>query len=477
MVLNALTKAEERALSQDLDAFVVLHGDRNRPIALVSSGGTAADLELHSVRCLENFSTGVRGATAVEGFLRRGYAVIHLWRQGSASPYARVLAQELGHPPHFGLDTEALSKLFPSTRTTNAGEAMNDMDNEEGEEESLREVLRKEDPWLTKNDIDGGTYQSSSMANAHASILFADTPTGHGHHLSRALQHSARLQKAMREFSTVQQERRLLTISFRTVEEYLTKLQMCATALQPCHSLALTYLAAAVSDFYIPRAERAEHKIQSSSSSSETIHNNNKNQNQNESSNAGGLTLHLKPVPKTIGRLRSEWAPSAFCVSFKLETDAAILREKAERAVQAYGVHLVVGNILETRYDTVWILGPDTQREAVPTSAQQWTMQKLSRPPQSSSSSSQHQDSLEEMILDKVVESHFEYISWRSTAEDLEAARHAQEAWKEKRQRVERDLYWKRVQALGTEVIGYVLSGVLSWAVALALQRLRRSLD
>ena len=34
-------------------------------------------------------------------------------------------------------------------------------------------------------------------------------------------------------------------------------------------------------------------------------------------------------MPKTLGALRSRWAPAAFVVSFKLETDQAILLDKA----------------------------------------------------------------------------------------------------------------------------------------------------
>ena len=44
---------------------------------------------------LDNFSTGTRGAVAVEEFARRGYAVVHLRRTGSMCPHKRVLGREL----------------------------------------------------------------------------------------------------------------------------------------------------------------------------------------------------------------------------------------------------------------------------------------------------------------------------------------------------------------------------------------------
>ncbi len=64
-------------------------------------------------------------------------------------------------------------------------------------------------------------------------------------------------------------------------------------------------------------------------------------------SSAGGLTLQLDDVPKVLKRLVSEWIPSAFVVSFKLETDPALVVPKAHRAIEKYGVHLVVANQLQ----------------------------------------------------------------------------------------------------------------------------------
>ena len=65
--VDAIPPEDRRLLDDELRSFVVLHASHHRPIALVSSGGTAADLEVNSVRCLDNFSTGKRGAISVEG--------------------------------------------------------------------------------------------------------------------------------------------------------------------------------------------------------------------------------------------------------------------------------------------------------------------------------------------------------------------------------------------------------------------------
>ncbi|XP_073512907.1 phosphopantothenate--cysteine ligase isoform X2 [Phyllobates terribilis] len=88
------------------------------------------------------------------------------------------------------------------------------------------------------------------------------------------------------------------------------------------------YLAAAVSDFYIPASEIPEHKIQSCS---------------------GPLQITMKMVPKMLSPLVKDWAQKAFVISFKLETDTEILIEKARKALATYRHQVVVANILDTR--------------------------------------------------------------------------------------------------------------------------------
>jgi phosphopantothenate-cysteine ligase len=64
-------------------------------------------------------------------------------------------------------------------------------------------------------------------------------------------------------------------------------------------------------------------------------------------SSTEGLSLQLANVPKTLRTLVSEWCPAAFVVSFKLETDPELVIPKARRAIEKYGVHLVVANQLQ----------------------------------------------------------------------------------------------------------------------------------
>jgi len=431
-----LSEFPEREISEirhTLDSFVSEHASHHRPLALVTSGGTVSYLEVRSVRCLDNFSTGLRGAIAVEEFIQRGYAVIHLWREGSASPYARVLSQALGlKQPNHGLNVNCLSRLFA-------------FDADE-EDKLVRTVLEAErDPFLTDPSVSTNhEYPNGSAAHQEAEEEIV---------LNRAIIHSTRMHKALRERSAALEHNRLLTIPFQSVEEYLSRLELASQAVQSCQSLAVIYLAAAVSDFYIPVSERVEHKIQSHGSQE--------------------LVLKLRAVPKAIGALCSSWAPDAFVVSFKLETDKDILRQKAEHAVSKYGVHLVIGNLLESRHERVWILSPYAQREKHPQDASNWNLEEIVKP------RSSDQDSLESSIIDFVVQAHFEFISFHfassGSSSGLEASQRVQKMLLDQKHRVQRDKLYRQVRGMVLDWAGVVASVLLSYYINVALQRRLRS--
>ena len=92
-------------------------------------------------------------------------------------------------------------------------------------------------------------------------------------------------------------------------------------------SRAVFYLAAAVSDFCIPEDKMAEHKIQSR--------------------DIGTLKIELEPVPKMLGVIK-ENNPKAVAISFKLETDKTILKQKATSSLKKYNMDMVVANLLQT---------------------------------------------------------------------------------------------------------------------------------
>ncbi len=102
---------------------------------------------------------------------------------------------------------------------------------------------------------------------------------------------------------------------------------MCR-ALEPMNRHSMLYLSAAVSDFYIPHKDMATHKLQE-------------------------WHAEVQKVPKCLSIIRDFWAPHCFCVSFKLETDFNVLRDKAKDALRKYGVNAVIANELHSRYEQV----------------------------------------------------------------------------------------------------------------------------
>ncbi|KAJ3091031.1 hypothetical protein HK102_001902 [Quaeritorhiza haematococci] len=235
--------------------FVTFHHTAGHRVVLVTSGGTTVPLENQTVRFLDNFSAGTRGATSAEYFLEAGYAVIFLHRQFSLQPYSR----HYSHSKNCFLDYMQLR--------------------EDGS-------VQVDETWSEKMKVVLAKYQKAKRDN------------------------------------------QLLMIDYVTVRDYLFLLRSITQILSVIGRKAMYYLAAAVSDFYIPMSKMVEHKIQSDD---------------------GNLALQLDKVPKIIKPLVKEWAPSAFVVSFKLETDPSLLLKKAHASLDRYGHQIVIGNILNTR--------------------------------------------------------------------------------------------------------------------------------
>jgi len=248
------------------------------PIAVVTSGGTTVPLEKNMVRFLDNFSHGERGSASAECFIAHGFRVVFLHRSGSITPFTRGFRKEVSqHVDHdlMGHLSATGSFMFPEIRIK----------------------------------------RSATSAHGYARML-----------------------SEIECYDASVKSKRLLMLPFTSVIEYLDLVQVVASELGDVYrSRVLFYMAAAVSDFYVPTEAQAEHKIQSHGGS-------------------GGMTLELQNVPKKLGLLVKKWAPLSFVVSFKLETDPELVVPKARKAIENYGVHLVVANQLQTRRDKVTLV-------------------------------------------------------------------------------------------------------------------------
>lgn len=162
------------------------------------------------------------------------------------------------------------------------------------------------------------------------------------------------LYKILQNYEYHKENNNYLMIPFTTINEYLFYLRAISHDLKDFFgeqdSKVLIYLAAAVSDFFIPHSELPEHKIQSSlMNQSVGTADSQKESIEISSSTNGKLRLSLDPVPKFLKTIVDNWYNNSFVISFKLETDSNLLIRKCKQALEKYDHQLVIGNLLQTR--------------------------------------------------------------------------------------------------------------------------------
>lgn len=258
-------------------------------------------MEHNTVRFVDNFSAGTRGAASAEYFLEQDYAVIFMHRSKSLEPFTRHFTGQ-----QF-FDMLDLHESGPSTTITVNPDSV----------DVLSPILDR--------------YKQARDSN------------------------------------------RLLYITFTSVVDYMWLLRAACECLASFGRRALLYLAAAVSDFYIPADELPTHKMQSGQ---------------------GAPTISLQLVPKMLAPLVSLWVPEAYVVSFKLETDENLLITKSRESLNKYKHKLVIANILQTRKNRVVFCTPNDSYEIILTREQQRSGLEI-----------------EQAIVTDIVRRHEEYIS------------------------------------------------------------------
>ncbi|CAE6463380.1 hypothetical protein ACGC1H_000090 [Rhizoctonia solani] len=149
----------------------------------------------------------------------------------------------------------------------------------------------------------------------------------------------AHLAEVLAAYQEVHRAKTLHTLTFVTINDYLYLLRGVSNVLKLAGRKGMYYLAAAVSDFFVPKKRLSEHKIQS---------------------RKGSLIIEMDQVPKILKPLVAEWSTGGFVVSFKLETDKDILIPKAHDALERYGHQVVVANRLDNRkYEVVFVARAD----------------------------------------------------------------------------------------------------------------------
>jgi len=191
-------------------------------------------------------------------------------------------------------------------------------------------------------------------------------------------------------YKSVQKSGTLHTMTFVTVNDYLWLLRAVSQELSVLGRSAMYYLAAAVSDFFLPRQKLSEHKIQSGK---------------------GSLHIEMDQVPKVLKPMVDEWTRDGYIVSFKLETDPDLLIPKACTALERYGHQVVIGNDLNRRkYEVVFVSRQTSSTTAVDGDNSGFQKNWLRIDPSLSSSNPRHVKEIEEDIVSELVSRHKRWI-------------------------------------------------------------------
>lgn len=249
------------------EEFINFHLAANRRVCLVTSGGTTVPLEKQTVRFIDNFSAGTRGATSAEYFLEAGYAVIFLHRQFSLLPYSR----------HYSHATDCFLDFLT--------------EGQDGTVVAKPEFTPKMLSVLRK-------YHSARSQNLLLTVPFVTI--GDYLHELRAI---ARLMQPLGPDG-------LLYLAAAASDFFLPQDRMSEHKIQSTGAV----------DGVKKASDKAEGKApaKGNSSEEETFDNFDSSPQVPRSKR---LVVDLDPVPKFLKNLVDGWAPQCMIVSFKLETD------------------------------------------------------------------------------------------------------------------------------------------------------------
>lgn len=146
---------------------------------------------------------------------------------------------------------------------------------------------------------------------------------------------------------------RIFMMEFGSVHEYFNGIDYIISHCKEFPTCIIFFLAAAVSDFYIPENLLSKNKI--SASSELALSSGNEFQ-------TPSITLELYSTPKYAQYIRNEM-PYCFLVLFKLETEIETLYKKSDKLLKMCNANVVCANLLQSRRDNVIIFTPDSKTE------------------------------------------------------------------------------------------------------------------
>ena len=121
------------------------------------------------------------------------------------------------------------------------------------------------------------------------------------------------LLEVLKTYKSVQKAETMLTLNFVTVNDYLWLLRAVSKELSVLGKEAMYYLAAAVSDFFLPRQKMVflpSRLIRPLLTLPQSVH--------KIQSGKGSLHIEMDQVPKILKPMVAEWTRQGFVVSFKV---------------------------------------------------------------------------------------------------------------------------------------------------------------
>ncbi|ELU45086.1 phosphopantothenate-cysteine ligase [Rhizoctonia solani AG-1 IA] len=280
---------------QSVSEFVEYHKSSGRKIVLITSGGTTVPLELHVVRFLDNFSAGM-------------FFPCYHGRGNSLT------------------DTSAGTRGATSAEYfLKAGYAVIFMHRQFSLQPFSRHYSHTTNPFLDFLEL----HPPAEGSNGDQPVITVSP--------SKRTQ----LAEVLATYQEVHRARTLHTLTFVTINDYLYLLRGISSILKSAGRKGMYYLAAAVSDFFVPRKRLSEHKIQS---------------------RKGSLIIEMDQVPKILKPLVEEWTFGGFVVSFKVSVKCHkdLLIPKARAALERYGHQVVIANRLDNRkYEVIFVTRAD----------------------------------------------------------------------------------------------------------------------
>ncbi|KAF7459326.1 phosphopantothenate--cysteine ligase [Cryptosporidium felis] len=146
---------------------------------------------------------------------------------------------------------------------------------------------------------------------------------------------------------------KLFLMEFGSITEYFDGIKEITLLTGKFSKNVIFFLAAAVSDFYIPEKLLSHNKISINSC---------ENLDLDSEDLTPCLKLDLYSSPKSVHYIRDS-SPNSFLVLFKLETEVEVLLDKSMNLLSKYNADVICANLLHDRRDKVTILTRDSRIE------------------------------------------------------------------------------------------------------------------